>query len=338
MISETLEYVSQGLDMTEHHAHQTMLDIMDGKWTPSQIAGLLMALKVKGETVNEISGFVNAMRAKALKVDAPDDVVDIVGTGGDGLFTINISTAAAVVAAAAGVPVAKHGNRSVSSMTGSADVFAELGVNINMSPNQALDCLNKVGIVFLFAPLYHASMKHAVVPRKEMGVRTVFNILGPMSNPAGVRRQLIGTFNIDVAEKMVRVLKQTGSEHVLVVHSADGMDEISLSSETQIYELKDGEIKSYKISPEQFGLQCIDIDDIKGGEAVENAEILNRIFDGQNGPASNAIALNAGAAIYVGGVVETIEEGFAKAKEVIASGKVRDKLNELVDYTNSVGS
>jgi anthranilate phosphoribosyltransferase len=336
MIRETLEYVGQGLDMTQDHAYKSMTAIMSGDWTPVQIAGFLMALRMKGETVNEISGFVNAMRDKATKIQAPDGAVDVVGTGGDGLHTVNVSTAAALVTAAAGIPVAKHGNRSVSSKTGSADVLTSLGVKIDLTPDQAQQCLEEVGITFLFAPVYHTSMKHAVMPRKEMGIRTVFNILGPMSNPASVKRQVVGAFNLEVAEKMVKVLKQTGSEHILLAHSKDGMDEISISDMTQLYELKDGEITNYEISPEQFGLERVDVSVIQGGEAEDNADILKKLFAGQDGPVADIVALNAGAAIYVGGKAESLEDGVITARELIASGTVKKKLKKLVDFTNAV--
>ena len=336
MIRETLEYVCQGLDMTQQRAYKTMMEIMNGDWTASQIAGFLIALKMKGETVSEISGFVKAMREKATKIKAPQNAVDVVGTGGDGLHTINISTAAALVTSAAGIPVAKHGNRSVSSKAGSADVLSSLGVKIDISPDQAEQCLQEIGFAFLFAPVYHASMKHAITPRKEMGVRTVFNILGPMSNPAMVTGQLVGAFNIEVAEKMVKVLKQTGSDHVLVVHSHDGMDEISPGSKTHVYELKDGEIGDYDITPEQFGMNRIDIDDIKGGEADQNAAFLKELFAGKVNPMTNFACLNAGAAIYIGGKADSLESGVTVAKDLLASGRVMDKLQQLVDFTNSV--
>lgn len=335
MIRDTLEYISQGLDMTEDHAYKTMNAIMEGQWTPSQIAGFLMALKIKGETVSEISGFVRAMREKATKI-CGEHAIDTCGTGGDGLHSFNVSTAAALVAAAAGVPVAKHGNRSVSSKSGSADVLTALGVKIDLTPEQAEQCLNDVGISFLFAPIYHASMKHAATPRREMGVRTVFNILGPMCNPAMVKKQVVGAFNLDVAEKMVKVLKKTGSDQVMVVHSNDGMDEFALSSETTVFELKNGDINMFRASPEQFGLESAGIESIKGGEATENAEIMRKIFDGQGGPMSDITVLNSGAAIYVGGAVESLQDGVKMAQEAINSGNVKKKLVELIDFTNSV--
>ncbi|MBN1478713.1 anthranilate phosphoribosyltransferase [candidate division KSB1 bacterium] len=333
---ETLEYVSQGFDLTQAQAHKTMLDIMNGEWTPSQIAGFTMALKIKGETVDEISGFVTAMRDKASSIAAPAGAIDVVGTGGDGLHTVNISTAAALVTAAAGVPVAKHGNRSVSSRTGSADVLSSLGVKIDLTPEQAEKCLEEIGFVFLFAPIYHASMKYAVVPRKEMGIRTVFNILGPMCNPALVKNQLVGAFTGEAAEKMVHVLKRTGSEHSLVVHSADGMDEISLSSETQVYELKDSHIQSYEIAPEKFGYERVDIAAITGGESSENAEILKKLFAGADGPVAKITCMNAGAALYVAGKTDSLQEGAALAQDVLSSGIVKEQLQRLIDFTHSV--
>lgn len=336
MIQETLEYISQGLDLTQEHAFKVMHDIMEGKWTASQIAGFLMALKMKGETVSEISGFVNAMRDKAVKINPPPGAVDTCGTGGDGLHSFNVSTAAAIVAAAADIPVAKHGNRSVSSKAGSADVLQALGVNIELTAEQAERCLHETGIAFLFAPVYHASMKHAVMPRKEMGIRTVFNILGPMSNPALTRRQVIGVFNFEVAEKMVHVLKETGSEHVMVVHSNDGMDELAISSETVVNELQHGEITTYEITPEDLGLTRSDLSHIKGGTAEDNAEIMRRVFTGESGPLADITALNAGAGIYVSGKAESLKQGLDIARDLLRSGKAREKLSELVDFTHTV--
>ncbi len=335
MIRDTIEYLGQGLDMVEDHAYQAMYGIMEGKWTPSQIAGFLMALKIKGETVDEISGFVRAMREKALKIQV-EDSVDTCGTGGDGLHSFNVSTAAAFVTAAAGVSVAKHGNRSVSSKSGSADVLTTLGVNIELTPQQAGQCLREIGMAFLFAPIYHASMKHAVVPRRELGVRTVFNILGPMCNPAMIKKQVVGAFNLDVAEKMVRVLQKTGSKHVLLVHSDDGMDEIAISDRTTVFELKDGIIETYQIEPEQFGMQKTDVKSIQGDGPSENAEIMKSIFNRQAGPIADITALNAGAAIYVGGAAASLEEGVKIALEQLRSGKVLKKLNELIAFTNSL--
>ena len=268
-------------------------------------------------------------------MNAPENAIDPDGPGGDGLHSFNVSTAAAFVAAAAGVPVAKHGNRSVSSKAGSADVLSALGVKIDLPPEQAQVCLEEVGLSFLFAPLYHSSMKHAVTPRREMGVRTVFNILGPMSNPAMVKNQVVGAFNLDVAEKMVRVLQNTGSKHVLVVHSKDGMDELSLGGETTVFELKNGDIKMFEVTPEEFDLQRADISSIKGGEAKENADILKNIFEGSDGPMRDITAFNAGAAIYIGGAAASLGDGVATAKKLLSTGQAKQKLVQLVEFTNS---
>ena len=336
MISETLEYVSQGLDLSQIHAQQVMNAIMEGEWTASQIAGLLIGLKIKGESVGEVTGFVQAMRGKAVKLDMAGQTVDTCGTGGDGHHTFNISTASAFVAAAAGVPIAKHGNRSVSSKCGSADVLQELGVKIDMTPGDAQTCFNELGMAFLFAPVYHASMKHAVAPRRELGVRTVFNMLGPMSNPAMSRRQVVGTFNRDAADKIVRVLQNTGSEHVMVVHSADGMDEIAVSAETYVNEYKNGKLQSYTVTPEEFGIQRTPLESVKGGTAKENAAIMRSILDGTEGPFFDITVLNAGAAIYVAGSADSFSAGVEQARDVIRSGEARRLLLKMIDYSNSI--
>ncbi len=338
MITELLEKISHGINLEESEANKAMLAIMNGELTNAQIAGFLMGLKTKGETVDEIAGFVCAMRDKATKIKAPKGVIDTCGTGGDGSGTFNISTAAAIVAAAAGVPVAKHGNRSVSSKCGSADVLQQLGVKIDLTPKQAEQCLDQVGIAFLFAPVYHSSMKHVAAPRKEMGVRTVFNILGPMSNPAQAKRQIIGAFNFDTAKKMSHVLKKTGSEHVMVVHSKDGLDEISLHANTLVSELKDGEIKDYELNPKDLGLSPTSTTSIKGNDAIENAKIIRHIFSGGNGAQQNITALNAGSALYVSGKVKTVKEGVELALETIQNEKALGKLNELVEFTNSIAA
>ncbi|NOY78225.1 MAG: anthranilate phosphoribosyltransferase [Calditrichaeota bacterium] len=335
MISDILEHVSQGHDLSRDQAYQSMNEIMSGEWTPSQIAGLLMGLKMKGETVDEITGFVSAMRHKAVPISAPARVVDTCGTGGDGTHSFNISTAAALVVAAAGIPVAKHGNRSVSSTCGSADVLQELGVKIDLDAEAARKCLERVGIVFLFAPLYHASMKFAVTPRREMGIKTVFNILGPMLNPANVKRQIIGAFNRDIAEKIAHVLKNSGSEHVLVFCSEDGMDEISISHTTHMIELKDGTIRRFDIEPEDFGFRRVPFEAIRGGDCRQNARIIRETLQGKPGPAYYVTALNAGAAIYAAGQAATLKEGVRQAEAILTSGKGFQKLQEFVEASNS---
>lgn len=335
MINETLEYSSQGLDLSEEHAYKTMTEIMEGQWTPSQIAALLMSLKIKGESVSEITGFVKAMRDKMTSVAAPANAIDTCGTGGDGLNTFNVSTAAAFVAAAAGAPVAKHGNRSVSSKSGSADILNALGAKIDINPEKAQECLEKVGITFLFAPIYHSSMKHAIVPRKEMGIRTVFNILGPMSNPAFAKRQFVGAFNLETAEKIVKVLQNVKSKHVLAVHSQDGLDELSLSNCTDVFELKHNAISNYTITPEDFGFVRATIADIKGGSAEENAQLLVETFQGKKGAIFDITALNGGAAIYVAGRAEDLKDGVEMAKEILVNGSAKIKLDQFVEFTNS---
>lgn len=336
MVNQILNDLSGGKTLSREQARTVMSEIMDGQWTPAQIAGLLMALKMKGETVEEITGFVQAMREKATSIRAPQDAVDTCGTGGDGTHSFNISTAAAIVAAAAGVKIAKHGNRSVSSKCGSADVLQQLGVKIDLQPQQAEACLAETGIVFLFAPIYHASMKHAVTPRREMGIKTVFNILGPMSNPANTKRQVVGAYNLSVAQKIVEVLRESGSEHVLVVHSDDGMDEISLSAPTTVFELKDGEVDSYKVSPQDFGLKTQPKESVVGGDSETNALMLRRIFSGVKSAHTDVTVLNAAAAIYVAGRTSSLREGVEVAREVIASGQAAQKLQEFVAASNKL--
>jgi len=333
---EILEKLSAGINLTENESYAAMLLIMNGEKTASQIAGLLMGLKMKGETIDEITGFVRAMRDKSNKVVGPEGLLDTCGTGGDGASTFNVSTAAAIVVSAAGVPVAKHGNRSVSSKCGSADVFKKLGVKIDMLPEQAQTCLREIGLAFLFAPVYHPSMKHAVVPRREMGIRTVFNILGPMSNPAGVKRQVVGAFNLETAEKMVQVLKNTGSEHVLVMHSEDGLDEMSISADTNVFELRDGEIQKQKIRPEDIGISKQSRDSIYGGDDTINADIIRSLLKGEKGPRLDITALNAGAAIYTAGKSDSIKQGVKIAYDTVFSEKASSKLEELVDYSRSI--
>ncbi len=338
MIPETLEYLSQGLDMTEDHAYRVMNGIMSGEWTPAQMAGLLIALKAKGESVSELVGFVRAMRGRALSVAAPEETVDTCGTGGDGSRSFNVSTAAAIVAAAAGAVVAKHGNRSVSSRSGSADVLQQLGVKIDLTPEQASACLQRIGLAFLFAPVFHASMKHAAAPRRELGVRTAFNLLGPLANPAAARRQVVGTFSREAADKLAKVMLRLGTQHALVVHSRDGMDEISVSSETVIYEVKDGRIKRNEVSPEQFGLRRRSLDEVRGGDAATNAELMRKMLAGEEGAIADITVLNAGAALYVAGRASTIHDGTRMAREALACGAAAAKLEELVQMTQSFSS
>jgi anthranilate phosphoribosyltransferase len=313
-----------------------MRQIMGGELTPAQIAGIIIGLRVKKETVGEIAAAAQVMREFAAKVQVASDanLVDTCGTGGDASHTFNISTTSAFVAAAAGARVAKHGGRSVSSTTGSADVLEALGVNLNLTPEQVGESLDKVGIGFMFAPNFHAAMKHAAPVRRELGVRTLFNILGPLTNPAGAPHQLLGVFHPDLVGILVRVLQRLGSRHVLVVHGTDGMDEITLTGETLVGELKDGEISEYAIRPSEFGLEEGGIDVLKVWDASQSKDMLLGVLDGLCGPARNIVLLNAGAAIYAADCAATLGEGIEKARVAIDSGAARDKLRQLVEFSN----
>jgi anthranilate phosphoribosyltransferase len=313
-----------------------MRQIMSGELTPTQIAGILIGLRVKKETVGEIAAAAKVMREFAAKVPVRDDarLVDTCGTGGDASHTFNISTTAAFVAAAAGARVAKHGGRSVSSTSGSADVLEALGVNLNLTPEQVGESLDAIGIGFMFAPNFHGAMKHAAPVRRELGVRTLFNILGPLTNPAGAPHQLMGVFHPDLVGIQVRVLQRLGSRHVMVVHGADGMDEITLSGETLVGELKDGEITEYALHPREFGIEAGGIDALKVWDAAQSRDMLLSVLDGLPGPARDIVLLNAGAAIYVADCAATLGEGIEMARGAIDSGAAREKLRQLVDFSN----
>ena len=314
-----------------------MRQIMSGELTHVQIAGIITGLRVKKETVGEIAAAAQVMREFAAKVPAQNsaNLVDTCGTGGDAAHTFNISTTAAFVAAAAGARVAKHGGRSVSSTSGSADVLEALGVNLDRTPEQVAASIDAIGIGFMFAPKFHGAMKHAAPVRKELGVRTIFNILGPLTNPAGAPHQLLGVFHPDLVGILVRVLARLGSRHVMVVHGADGMDEITLSGETLVGELKDGEVTEYTIHPREFGLETCDSGALKVWDAAQAKDMLLGVLDGLPGPARDIVLLNAGAAIYVADRAATLGEGIATARAVIDSGAAREKLAQLVDFSNS---
>ena len=304
--------------------------IMTGAATPAQIGGFLVGLRMKGETVEEIAGAAEVMRELATRINVSGPhLVDTCGTGGDGVHTFNISTAAAFVVAAAGGRVAKHGNRSVSSKSGSADVLEAAGVSLELTPEQVARCVNEIGVGFLFAPKFHAAMKHAIGPRREMGVRTVFNLLGPLTNPAGAPNQVIGVFSAHWVEPLAEVLQKLGSEHVLVVHAEDGMDEISIGAPTRVAELKDGRIRVFTIQPEQFGFARGDVKKLGVTSPAESLAIIRGVFDNQPGPAHDIVALNAGAAIYAAGLAPNLDAGVKKAAEVIASGAARAKFDAL---------
>ncbi len=314
-----------GTDMRE-----VMRRIMTGEATSAQIGGFLVGLRMKGETVEEIAAAVEVMRELATRIHVSGPhLVDTCGTGGDGVHTFNISTAAAFVVAAAGGQVAKHGNRSVSSKSGSADVLEAAGVSLDLTPEQVAQCVNEIGVGFLFAPKFHAAMKHAIGPRREMGVRTIFNLLGPLTNPAGAPNQVIGVFAAQWVEPLAEVLQKLGSRHVLVVHAEDGMDEISIGAPTRVAELKDGRVRVFTIQPEQFGIVRGDVKKLGVASPAESLALIRNVFDSQSGPARDIVVLNAGAAIYVAGLAPSLEAGVKKAAEVIASGAARAKLDAL---------
>ena len=322
-------------------AHDEMLSlmrqIMGGEMSPVLIAGIVIGLKVKKETIGEIAAAAQVMRELATRVEVADatNLVDIVGTGGDRAHTFNISTASTFVAAAAGARVAKHGGRSVSSSSGSADVLEAFGVNINLKPEQVAASIAATGIGFMYAPNHHAAMKYAAPVRRELGVRTIFNILGPLTNPAGAPNQLLGVFAPDLVGIQVRVLQRLGSWHVLVVHGMNGMDEISLSGETMVGELKDGTVREYTIHPKDFGLSVADVQALKVANAAESKERIAQALAGEAGPVRDIVVLNAGAALYAANVAGSIKEGVEKARSAIASGAARAKLDQFVAYTRA---
>jgi len=336
MIKEAIKKLVVAEDLTREEAAAVMTAIMDGAATPAQIGCFLTALRLKGETVDEITGFAEVMREKATRINCSrEDVMDTCGTGGDGLCTFNISTCAAFVAAGAGVVIAKHGNRCVSSSCGSADVLKELGVNIEAEPAIVERCLETVGVGFLFAPKLHLAMKHAIGPRREIGIRTVFNILGPLTNPAGARRQLLGVYDEALTEPIARVLNNLGSRRVFVVHGDDGLDEISTTGPTRVTELDESEIRNYSIQPEDFGLSACSMEDLKGGDAPTNAMMLKEVLGGQKGPRKDIVLLNSAAVIVAAGKAKSLEEGLEIAAESIDSGRAVGKLNQLIEVSNS---
>ncbi len=323
----------------EHLESGEMVDamrmIMSGECSPAQIGGLLVGLRCKGETVDEVAAAAEVMRELASHVVCQTpNVMDIVGTGGDGTSTFNISTASALVAAAAGVKVAKHGNRAVSSRSGAADVLEAAGVNIELEPGQVAKCVDTVGVGFMFAPRHHGAMRHAIGPRRELGMRTIFNMLGPLTNPANAPRQVMGVYNEYLVEQMANVLKKLGSERAMVVYADDGMDEISVSSDTHVAELLDGEVKTYTIRPEQFSIERSDVDTLVVDGADQSLQLIKAVFAGQGGAAHDIIALNSGAAIYVAGLADTHKKGVDIARGLIADGRAAEKLEALIHCSN----
>lgn len=331
-----IKTVLERKDLTADEMNDVMRLIMTGEATAAQIGGFLVGLRMKGETVDEIASAAKVMRELATGVKVSGEhVVDIVGTGGDGSNTFNISTACTFVVAAAGGTVAKHGNRSVSSKSGSADLLEAAGVKLDLNAEQVARCINEAGVGFMFAPMHHSAMKHAIGPRKEMAVRTIFNVLGPLTNPAGAPNQLLGVFADELVEPLAEVLKKLGSNHVMVVHSEDGMDEISIGAATKVAELKDGKVTSYSITPEQFGLTNSSISELAVNGAEESLAIIKKVLDNESGPAKDIVKFNSGAAIYVAGLADSLEAGIEKAEEVIASGAAKAKLEELITLSNA---
>lgn len=332
MIREAIGKLVEGRDLSQSEAGQVMTEIMDGEVTPAQLGSFLTALHLKGETVNEIAGLARTMRDKALHVDIPDaeSLLDTCGTGGDASHTFNISTASALVAAGAGLRVAKHGNRAASSACGSADVLEALGVKIDLGPQGVAKSIQDAGIGFMFAPTFHPAMRHAAGPRREIGVRTVFNILGPLTNPAGAGHQLVGVPRPDLVETVAQVLGELGSRHAIVVHGADGLDELALSGPSLMAEYKDGQVTTREVSPEELGLRRASIEQIRSADVESSKQILENVLNGEPGPYRDIVVLNAAAALLAGDAVSSLEEGVEKAKESIDSGAARDRLDAFV--------
>ena len=330
-MKKILEQLLDGENLSRNQANNIMFSIMSGEFNDAQIAGFLMALRGKGETVEEITGFAEAMRKKMVRVPTTSEAIDMCGTGGDAKGTFNISTAATFVVAGAGVKVAKHGNRSMTSKSGSADVLTALGISINQSSEDSAKDIETIGLGFFFAPAYHPAMKYAVGARKALATRTVFNILGPLCNPAEVRSQIMGIFHQNLTEVQVNVLKALGSSNVMVFHGMDGLDEISTSAPTQISEMFDGgDIKTYKFDALDLGLDRVNLQDLQGGEPSENAKLIKNILNGSTGPKRDIVLLNAAAGIVVGGKAKSLKEGMKKATESIDSGAANEIMNKLI--------
>ncbi len=335
MIKESISKLVQKENLSEEETEKVMNEIMSGEATPAQIASFLTALRLKGETIDEIVGCARIMRKFATKINVKEKIIlDTCGTGGDKKHTFNISTLAAFVSAGAGVVVAKHGNRSVSSKCGSADLLLQLGVNINADKEVVEECLEKIGIGFLFAPLLHSAMKYATPVRREIGIRTIFNLLGPLTNPANASYQLLGVYDEKLVEPLANVLGKLGSKHALVVHGMDGLDEVTTTDKTLVAELKNEKVNTYKISAQDFGIKKAKMEDLKGGEVQTNAEVALKILKGENGHLLDIVILNAGCAIYACDKAKDIKEGINIAKESISSGKALQKLELLKEYSN----
>jgi anthranilate phosphoribosyltransferase len=336
MIKEAINLLVGGINLSETEMAECMREIMEGRATDAQIGSFLTALRLKGETVDEITGAARIMRDKAAKIKAPEGVLDTCGTGGDMSHTFNISTTSALVLAGAGVPVAKHGNKAVSSKSGSADVLEALGIKIDLPPEKVETCLAETGFGFLFAPLFHPAMKYAIGPRREMGIRTIFNILGPITNPAGARRQVLGVFTGRLTETLATVLGNLGAEDAMVVHGEDGLDEITITNGTRVSRFSHGKVENLVFSPEEFGLNRGKREDLVGGDSRENAEITIRILKGEKGPKRDIVLINAAAALMVAGRSPDIPTAVALAQEAIDSGSAMKKLEEIKKVSNSL--
>ncbi|NQT00346.1 MAG: anthranilate phosphoribosyltransferase [Candidatus Omnitrophica bacterium] len=335
MIEEAIKQLVEKKDLTAELVGTTMEEIMTGQAHRSQLAAYLALLRIKGETVEEITASTEVMRRHVTKISSSEEIIlDTCGTGGDSSGTFNVSTISALVAVGAGIVVAKHGNRSVSSKCGSADLLVQLGVRIDLSPEAMQQCLQEIGFSFLYAPLLHPAMQYATPVRREIGIRTIFNILGPLTNPAGASNQLLGVYNASLTEVLAGVLKNLGSRHVLVVHGEDGLDEVTTTGKTKISELKDGKIKTYQIKPGQFGIKPVKPEELKGGDPTLNARIAYDILKGRGEAKRDAVLLNAGCAIYAADQAASIQEGVIKAAESIDSGKALEKLELLKQFTN----
>ena len=336
MIQQAIDKLVNGRDLSRDEAVGAMEEIIEGQATQAQFGAFVIALRLKGETVDEITGLAQVMRAKSVKVAFDGPSVDTCGTGGDDLGTFNISTVSAFVVAGAGPTVAKHGNRAMSSQCGSADILEWYGVKIDLGPEGVKRCMEEVGIGFMFAPRYHPAMKHAVGPRREIGVRTVFNVLGPLTNPAGAQCQVLGVATDALGEKMVQVLAGLGSERALVVHGEDHLDEISLNAPTHIWELKDGSISDYTVSPADLGLEAASLDGLKGGSIEENTATMVSVLSGDKGPRRDVVVANAAAGIMAGGGAESLAEGMSKARQSIDSGVALEKLQALAELSQKL--
>ena len=336
-INQAIKAVIEKKNLNESDMLDVMNSIMTGQTTDAQIGAFLVGLSMKGETIEEITASAKVMRSLATPVEIKSNkyLVDTCGTGGDGLGLFNISTASAFVVAAAGGKVAKHGNRSISSKSGSADVLESAGVNLNLSPSLISECIAQIGVGFMFAPAHHSAMKHAIGPRKELAVRTIFNVLGPLTNPAKAPNQVMGVYDKNLVEPIANVLKELGSRHVMVVHSDDGLDEFSIADKTYVAELKDGNVSTYSVHPKDFGLTLGNLKDIRADNADASLALITEAFSGRNGTAKNIISLNAGAAIYVSGLTTSLQSGIDRANQVLSDGSSQKKLDEYIKISNS---